>query len=81
MHSLPTWSELSLFVALAAGRSCFTAPCHVKSLPLPPNPLSNRGLGVLNDGRKYKIVFYLQSNAVLEKAQTALIMKDRSVVP
>ena len=30
----------------------------------PPNPLSNRGLGVLNNGRKHKIVFVLQSNAV-----------------
>ena len=28
-------SQLSLFVALAAGLWCFTAGCHVKSVPLP----------------------------------------------
>ena len=63
-----TWaagrSQLSLFVGLAAGLWCFTAGCHVKSLPLPPTPLSHRS--VLHDGRKHRTVIFLQSNAVRE---------------
>ena len=64
------WSQhcRCLYVALA-GLSCFTAGCHVKSLPPPPPPqppLKQRPIGVLNDGRKHKIVFFLQSNAVHE---------------
>ena len=31
------WSQLSLFVALAAGLSYFTAGCHVKSVPPTPS--------------------------------------------
>ena len=39
-------------------------PCQI--YPSSPNPLSNIGLGVLNDGGMPKIVFFLQSNAVRE---------------
>ena len=60
-----TWatarSHLSLFVALAAGRWCFTAGCHFKSLPLPPTPSQTEAKFLLNGGRKHKIVFLLQS--------------------
>ena len=41
------------------------ARSYVKSPP-PPHPLSKGGLDVLNDRRKHKIVFFLQSNAVRE---------------
>ena len=38
-------------------------PCQISPSPPPPppHPLSNRGLGVLSDRRKHKIVFFLQS--------------------
>ena len=39
-------------------------PCQIS--PSPPNPVSNRAPSVLNDGRKRKIVFFIQSNAVRE---------------
>ena len=65
-----TWaaarSQLSLFAALAAGLWCFTAGCHVNSLPLPQTltPLSNRSL--LHNERKHKTVVFLLTNAVRE---------------
>ena len=46
-------SQQFLFVVLAAGLWYFTAGCHVKS-PLFPNPLSNRSVLELHDGRKHK---------------------------
>ena len=41
-------------------------PCKISPslCPPPPKPLSNRGPGLLNDGRKHRIVFFLQSDAV-----------------